>query len=233
MRANKKKSFRVWLGNVIPEYAWCPLIFEFTLNMLVYTGAKVIARSWKHFDLTTELDRRTPFLPWTIVIYFSCYLFWCVNYVLSVRENRERTWRFLSADFLAKLVCLACFLAIPTTNARPEIVGHTIWEELMRFLYWIDSPDNLFPSIHCLTSWFCYIGIRKREDVPRWYRTFSCLFAVAVFVSTLTTKQHVIADVAGGVALAEISYWIAGRTALSDRYGCTANRINARLFEKR
>jgi membrane-associated phospholipid phosphatase len=33
--------------------------------------------------------------------------------------------------------------------------------------------------------------------------------AIAVFLSTLTTKQHVIIDVIGGVVLAELSCFIA------------------------
>lgn len=40
----------------------------------------------------------------------------------------------------------------------------------MRFVYAVDAADNLFPSIHCLVSWFCYIGLRGRRDIPVWYR---------------------------------------------------------------
>jgi membrane-associated phospholipid phosphatase len=100
---------------------------------------------------------------------------------------------------------------------------------LMRFLYWVDSPDNLFPSIHCLTSWMCYIGIRGRRNIPLGYRIFSCLMAIAVFISTLTTKQHVLVDVVGGVLLAEGCYMITGRTRLSVWYGRFFDRLAARI----
>ena len=68
----------------------------------------------------------------------------------------------------------------------------------------MDQPTNLFPSIHCLVSWFCYTGIRGRKEVPAWYRAFSCIFALLVVLSTQFTKQHYIADAIAGVLLAEV-----------------------------
>jgi membrane-associated phospholipid phosphatase len=110
------------------------------------------------------------------------------------------------------------------------VTGNSIWDMAMRFLYQVDSADNLFPSIHCLTSWMCYIGIRGRKNVPLGYRIFSCLMAVAVFLSTLTTKQHVLVDVAGGVLLAEICYWITGHTSLGEKYGNFFERLTKRIL---
>ena len=195
-------DLKKWIAGIIPVYGWIPLIAEFTLNTIVYNGAKLIAGNWHHYSLETDLDRMIPFVPWTIVIYFGCFLFWAVNYILSVRQGKERAYRFLSADFLAKCICLFFFLVLPTTNTRPEVGQEGIWNMAIRFLYRVDSPDNLFPSIHCLTSWMCFIGIRGQKSVPLFYRVFSCVMAIAVFISTLTTRQHVLVDVAGGVLLA-------------------------------
>ncbi|MDO4298478.1 MAG: phosphatase PAP2 family protein [Lachnospiraceae bacterium] len=216
---------------IIPEYGLVPLIAEFALNTLVYAGTKLIAGDWHHYNLETPLDLMIPFVPWTIVIYFGCYIFWVVNYILSVRQDRESAYRFLSADFLAKCICFFCFLLLPTTNTRPGVGEQGIWNFLMRFLYQVDSADNLFPSIHCLTSWMCYIGIRGRKNIPSGYRCFSCLMAIAVFVSTLTTKQHVLVDVAGGVLLAEFCYRIAGRTRLANVYGAVFERVTKKVLK--
>ena len=220
MTKNKFQSLRIRIGKIVPEYAWLPLIFELTLNMLVYSGSRIFTAHWRHYNIESALDRSIPLVPWTIIIYFGC-----------VRLDRRSAWQFLSADFLAKLVCLACFLILPTTNTRPEITGSSIWDVVMRFLYQVDAADNLFPSIHCLTSWFCYIGIRGRREVPKWYRVFSCLFALAVFISTLTTKQHVIIDVIAGAALAEAAYRVAGCTGFDSYYGRIAGKVNRRIFK--
>lgn len=217
------------LIKIMPAYSWIPLVTAFSWNMIVYSGSKIIAGDWHHYNIETQLDLAIPFLPWTILIYFGCYLFWIANYILSARQGQEEAWRFLSADFLAKCICLFFFLAFPTTNTRPEVVPEGFWGTLMHFLYTVDSADNLFPSIHCLTSWFCYIGVRGRKNIPVAYRIFSCAAAVAVFISTLTTKQHVLADVVAGVLLAELCYFIAGHTRLAYWYGCIFGRINNSL----
>ena len=78
-------------------------------------------------------------------------------------------------------------------------------------LYQVDRASNLFPSIHCLVSWLCFVGVRGKKHIPKWYQVCSCVMAIAVFVSTLTTKQHVVIDVLGGVILAEVSYWLMGK----------------------
>lgn len=203
----------------------------FLWNEAVYYGARQIAHSWYHHDITSSIDELIPFLPWTIIIYFGCYLFWCVNYFLCTAQDKGERDRFFCADFLSKAICLVFFLLIPTTNIRPEVTGDSIWDALMRLLYQIDSADNLFPSIHCLVSWFCWIGLRKRKDIPAGYRWFSFLMAVAVCISTLTTRQHVIIDVVGGVLLAEICYWIAGNAKVCRVYSASIAWIKGKLFK--
>ena len=235
LRNTKKERFtelKKKLLQLIPVYAVLPLAVEVILNSLVYGGTKLIVGSWYHYNIETSLDMQIPFLPWTVSIYFGCYLFWIVNYIICVRQGEKEAYQFLSADFLAKWICLLFFLVFPTTNTRPEITGNGFWDMAMKFLYRVDSADNLFPSSHCLTSWFCYIGIRRRKNVPAIYRSFSCIMAIAVFLSTLTTKQHVLVDVAGGVLLAEISYFIASHTKLAGYYGKASRRITKRIIPK-
>ena len=202
----------------------------FLWNEVVYLGARQIAQSWHHYDMTTAIDRIVPFLPWTVSIYFGCYLFWCINYYLCVAQERTERDRFFCADTLAKGICFVLFLLIPATNIRPKITGNTLWDTLMKLLYSIDAADNLFPSIHCLVSWFCWIGVRKRKDIPLLYRHFSLAMAVVVCLSTLTTRQHVIADVIVGVALAELSYILAGSTKLCRYYSNGISLIKNKLF---
>ena len=89
---------------------------------------------------------------------------------------------------------------------------------------------NLFPSIHCLVSWFCFVGIRGRKEIPRWYRIFSCVAALAVCVSVLTTKQHGAIDIAGGVVLAELCFWIGMHTDLYRYHRRWLEPVSARIF---
>jgi membrane-associated phospholipid phosphatase len=166
----------------------------------------------KHYDFTSALDKKVPFVKEWIIIYVVCYLFWIINYILSAREGKEKCFRFAFADLTSRLICGIFFILLPTTNIRPVVEGNDFFSWLMRFIYHADSPTNLFPSIHCLVSWFCFIGIRKSDKIPPWYKVFSFVFALLVCASTQFTKQHYLIDVAGGILIAELCYFFACHT---------------------
>lgn len=205
------EKFRIWLERILPKYARIPLIITLALNCSVYWGARQIAGNWQHHNMETKWDQMIPLVPAMLIIYLSCYVYWTIYYILGSSENKTQCYRFLMADWLGKLVCFIIYVVYPTTNVRPEIVGEGILAQGMRFLYSIDKADNLFPSIHCFVSWICYLGVRGNKRYPLWVRVVGCFFAIAVFASTLMTKQHVIYDVVAGVLLAEITYFITGK----------------------
>ena len=198
-----------YIDPVVPLYCILPLLSCFALNMIVYSGTMILCADWIHYDLTTAFDSRVPLVSQWMYVYFGCYLFWIANYILVGRIHRDdpkKFYRFVATDMMSRLVCAIFFIAMPTTNIRPEVVGNSFSDNMLRFLYGIDQPTNLFPSIHCLVSWLCYIGIRGEKKIPPWYRIFSCLFALAVVASTQFTKQHYIADAIAGLVLAELLF---------------------------
>lgn len=203
-----EKTIEKW----IPKYGFLSVIFCFVFNSLIYTGTQIIMGKARHFDLTTSWDRKIPFCPTWGIVYLGCFLFWAINYILITRQKKEDWFRFAVGDYLSRIVCGVFFVLLPTTNVRPEIVGNGFVQSLIRFVYMVDAPTNLFPSIHCLVSWMCFVGIRGRKDIPRWYQVFSAVFAIAVFASTLFTKQHYIIDVVAGVLIAELCYYIGHHT---------------------
>lgn len=197
---------------VIPRYAALSLVVALAWNGVIYQGAILLRRGDEMWDMTTWLENVIPFQPAWIIVYFGCFLFWGANYILISRRGKEEWFRFLWADLCAELVCGICFILMPTTNIRPEVMGTDLASQLVVLLYQVDPPQNLFPSIHCMVSWFCFIGVRSDRRIPLWYRGFNCVFALAVCASTLFLKQHCIPDVFAGILLAEVTYAIAQRT---------------------
>ncbi len=187
------------------------IVLAFSIHFFAYFGTRLFTKNLVHHDITTGFDGLFPLLPWTLIIYFGCYVFWVVNYILAALQEEEEAVRFYKAYALATAVCAVIYVVFPTTNVRPEIVGEDFFSKGMRFLYSIDDPDNLFPSIHCMCSWFCVIAVRKQAKVPAWYKWTSVVLAFLVFFSTLATKQHVVVDVIAGVAVAEGSYFAVKR----------------------
>ena len=223
------KNLLKGLTRILPAYGVFPVIFSFVFNCLVYSGSRMIAGGWYHHNIETGVDRSIPFVPEFLVIYFGCYVFWAVNYILIARQDRRSVYQFFTGDFISRCVRLVFFLAFPTTNTRPLITGSGLWNQAALWLYSIDAADNLFPSIHCLVSWFCYLGIRGRKEIPRWYQSVSMVIAILVFASTLLTKQHVIVDVAGGILLAEFCFFIGRKTDLYRIYERFGSRIEQKI----
>ena len=214
------------LEKLIPSYGRWPLLLALAFQFLCYFGTKLVAVSWPHHVMETALDRAIPLVPWTVAVYCGAFLFWAVNYILAVRQGQANAMRFLAADTAGKLVCFVVFLALPTTVTRPEVPAGGFFSWVMALVYAADTPVNLFPSLHCFCSWLCWAGIRGQRDVPRGYRVFSLIMTLAVGVSTLTTKQHVIVDVVAGFALAELCWQAAGHTKLSAWYGAAVRRLS-------
>jgi len=187
------------------------LIGAIPFNFLCYYLGRALGGSLPHHVLSTALDAQIPFFASSILIYWGCYLFWFVNYPLSVMNEEPGGCRFLRAHYIAEFICLLFFVLLPTSMVRPTISGSSLLQRLVALTYAVDAPDNLFPSIHCFASWLCWIGVRKNARIPKWYRVVSLLLAVSVCVSTLTVKQHMLADVPAGIAVAELSWLLSGR----------------------
>lgn len=209
-----------------------PLLCTFLLNDLVYWGAMALTQNRHHFDFTSDLDRLIPFVPEFVSVYFICYLFWVVNYVLAAGNGKNFFYRFLSADMAARLICFLCFILVPTTNIRPELTGGGWAVKMVEWLYRMDQPANLFPSIHCMNSWFCYVAVRGRSDIRPWYRGFSLGAAIAVAVSTVCIKQHYLLDTFSGFLLAEILWQISWKTKCYENVRKYFEKINSQIYKK-
>ncbi len=196
---------------LIPKYAVIPLVIALTYNCVGYWGTKWISSGKEHFYLGFDFEDKITFMPWMVTVYLGCYAFWIINYALSIRQSEQKAYQFLIAEIMGKTVCFIFYIFLPTKMERPVIESNTLLETILAFVYKVDSADNLFPSIHCLISWLCFIGVRRNSKIPVWYRIISCIIAILICISTLTVKQHVFVDTIAGIFVAEICYFISGR----------------------
>ena len=215
------------------SYFWISLSLMLVSNVGIFQSSHLLTKNCHHFSLALPVDSALPFIPWTISIYFGCFLFWFAIYRLIARLSREQADRFFCANLLGKSVCLFVFLLFPTAIRRPEVNGTTAWDTLMRFLYWIDPGDNIFPSLHCMIAWLCWVGIRGNRQVPLPWRIMTLIMAMLVCLSTLTTRQHVLMDVFGGILLSEFCYYLTDLPALCKLYTNLIDRLIIRILSIR
>ncbi len=214
-------------------YALVSVVFTMITNQLVYQGTKIFSLHFKAWDISMPIDHTFKVVPWTISIYVGSYIIWFVSYfVIAMQDDRKQSERFFSAILLTRLFLTVIFLALPTTaNLRTEVTGTSFWDWATRFIYSADSPAvNYFPSMHCMASWFCFIGVRGKKEFPLWWRILSFVLAIAVFISTITTRQHVLIDIPGGIVFAELCYALSDYKGVQRFYTRISTWIMRKLF---
>ena len=230
---SRKEKLKQLYDKLIPPFCRLPLWLMLIWNVGGYELFKLFTFGREPYDMTLPIDEAIPVLAPTVLIYFASFVFWFFGYIVASRIDKPSLCRFFAADVTAKLVTFILFVAFPSVRVRPEVVGEGFFPWLLRLLYVIDTPFGLFPSIHCLNSWLCFLGVRSQKSVPLWYKIFACVFALAIFASTLTTAQHVFVDVISGAALGEIFWFVSGHTPLSSLAGKTlegADKVKERFF---
>ena len=194
---------------LLPPYTRIPLLSMMCLNGLVYFATRLVTRNLTHYDLSLSVDHSIPFVPAFVVVYVLSYIQWTVGFILIARDSRELCGRVISGELIAKLICLILFLLVPTTMTRPAVTSDGFFNTIVGYIYKLDAPDNLFPSIHCLESWVCFRGAMQMKKVGPWYRYVTLLFSLSVFASTVLIKQHLAVDIVAGILVAEIGQQIA------------------------
>jgi membrane-associated phospholipid phosphatase len=112
----------------------------------------------------------------------------------------------------ATLVAAAIFLAYPTTVLRDDDLAQNATSFMRSLLKLMDVRTNWFPSLHVALATLA----TRAVPVGRW-RRIAVLWAAAICLSTLTTRQHVFVDVVGGLALAGATWAIAARLPVAAR----------------
>ena len=195
----------------LPFYGWMSVIIMFAVNNIAFQATRLVNKGWHHYDFSTPLDDRIPLVTWFVIIYvILAYAQWIYGFYLAARERKPICYEVYGAEITAKVICLICFLVIPTTMVRHDLTATDFLSRWVQSVYNIDAADNLFPSIHCLESYVLTRGAFKMERCPAWYKWGSIPVTILVFLSTLFMRQHVIADVISAVAAVEIGFLVMG-----------------------
>lgn len=191
-------------------YLWICLACVAAAVCLVYFATGRLVDDASLHDLSCALDRRIPFLPEWVTVYFLAYPFWIIGGALIFGEGPERAFRMTAAFLLAMAASGALFIAWPGTIERPEPAGNGFFLAWVRLLYRIDPPKNLCPSMHVLNSYYCWRGLWGCKRVSAWVRRFAFLFLVLVCLSVLFVKQHALVDIPVAVVIAEATLRLGG-----------------------
>jgi membrane-associated phospholipid phosphatase len=135
-----------------------------------------------------------PFLPWTFIIYISVFIQGLIIIRAMPRRMMKKAMMFAGGMVFAALML---FLFFPIEYPR-MLYATDNW--LINLFRATDGPGNCFPSLHVAITIllaFCYTLVEKST----WKKVFMWVWTIAICISVLTTKQHYIIDVLGGIAI--------------------------------
>lgn len=202
-----RKVYHMNLKKLLPGYGWLAIFLMLGTNIAVYFGSRLINTSLPHYDLTCRLDHMIPFIKEFIIVYLGfAFTQWIIGFYLIAREEKKVCYRAVIAEVTAKLLCLVCFLVIPTTMVRAQVTGTDIFSKMVLGLYKLDPPDNLFPSIHCLESYVIWRILPWMKKVPNWYKQITPVISILVMASTVLVKQHIVVDILGAIIVVELGF---------------------------
>lgn len=147
----------------------------------------------------------TPFLPWTIVPYWSIDLLYGLSLlVCTSRHELDIHGRRL---LTAQCVAIAGFLLFPLhfTFSRPETTGFFGW--MFQVLMGFDKPFNQAPSLHIVL--LMVLWVRYAAHVGNgWSRWLLHGWFALIGLSVLTTYQHHFIDLPTGMLAGWLCIWL-------------------------
>lgn len=154
------------------------------------------------------IDTKIPFVPAFFIPYCIWYLMiFIIPYYLYCKD-KDKFIKYTMAYILCSMIGNIVFISYPSTVARPTVTGTDIFSLIAKFIYWIDTPTNCFPSLHCAISMLFILYICESKNTNAITKISVCIISILIMLSTLFTKQHVVVDFISGDILALIVYLI-------------------------
>ena len=155
----------------------------------------------------TPVDEAIPFRLWTVWLYLVLLL---AGPMLPLFiQSRQVIRRLIVAYLFCVPPAFLMFLCFPTHYPRPSIApDRSLTGLAYEWLTSVDTPECSFPSGHILVPALGVWG----AWLDRWRTRWLVLGAVVVTAPTiLTTKQHYLVDLIGGLAFAAVGSILSSR----------------------
>lgn len=178
--------------------------------MPMYTATNIIYGDRPGLSLATFVDNAIPFAPFTILGYVLVYVFVFLP-VFTIRHRKIFT-RVVVGFFLISLLTVPFFVFFPVRVPRPGVpTQESFFYWGVAFNYILDKPVNAFPSLHVGNAVFaaaCCVKLSPRVGL------WGILGATLIAFSTLTLRQHFLADVVAATIIALGVYFVVVRPSI-------------------
>lgn len=200
--ANFQKYFKEYR-----HFLWL-LIWPLILHFFFWVEKTVVAKYTVH----SFLDDLIPFVDWFILAYGSWYFYLLAGFVLLGFFSKNDFLSLCLLIYAGHIICYIFYLAFPNgQELRPVLTeSGSVFTSLIQNLYAIDTPTNVFPSLHVYDAMAVHVCARNYLKRHKHYFLLGVSFAVMVLssISTVFVKQHSILDIFGAIPLFFVLYFL-------------------------
>jgi len=162
----------LWIGIIYP--LWFKSIES---RVTVATGYHI---------MHTKIDEMIPFCEYFILPYYLWFFYILLGVLYFLFTNKEDFYKVCLYLFIGMIFSLLICEIYPNgTDLRPPYISDkNIFQVMVAGLYRVDTPTNVFPSIHAYNSICMHVAIMKSKDIRRlrygkavvWGSFLLCLF---------------------------------------------------------
>ena len=158
-------------------------------------------------------DDKIPFCPYFIIPYVMWYFFLIgtVIYFAVSCPSKKEYYQYLATLGVGMTLFLLISYVYPNgQHLRPDLsaAGDGVFISAIRFLYKIDTPTNIFPSMHVFNATASCIALFQNERCRKnkVFTVSQIVLTVSIVLSTMFLKQHSVADVMTALILNILCY---------------------------
>lgn len=175
------------------------------------------------------VDDYIPFIEIFIIPYLLWFGYVAAAVVYFFFKNVQDYYKLCIFLFAGMTIFLIVSTVYPNGHyLRPRVFERdNIFVTMVQALYMVDTPTNLFPSIHVYNSIGVHLSVMHSEQLKekKWIRRGSFILMVSIIASTMFLKQHSVFDVITGCIVAIVMYTLV--------YGSDFQTGRKRVYERR
>lgn len=189
------------------SHAWVFLYALIYLPWFSYLEQHVTS---DYYLIHSPFDDYIPFVEYFIVPYLMWFLFVIIGagyFFFTDKNGFYKLAAFLITGMTIFLIICTLFpngLHLrPTTFARDNIFTH-----IVQYVYSVDTPTNVLPSIHVFNSMGIAIAVAHSDKLneKKWIQHLTYILAGLIILSTMFLKQHSVTDVFAALVMAGVIY---------------------------
>lgn len=201
------------------------LKYRHAIPLAIYMGIYLTWFAWlearNRRDYTVihvNLDDYIPFCEAFIVPYLLWFAYVAVVVVFLFFRNKQEYYRCCAFLFTGMTIFLIISTLWPNGHhlRLAEMPRDNVFTQAVAALWRIDTPTNLWPSIHVYNSMGAHFAVMRSSALRerKGIRIASGILAFSIILSTMFLKQHSVFDVATGLALGAVMYVLVYRRDL-------------------